>query len=166
MIPVWQNIKGQNGNCMQATVASLLELEINAVPNFKLAGKRALRDVIAFMKQHGYSFVRLINPKQDLTTIKDEEGINGYFFGIVRSKINIEGHHAVVVDRNCNIIHTVNKEYDGIKQFDKRSESEINGLIFIFVFNPTNSNDTDEILKSRRMARKHSLRAVLLNNEK
>ncbi len=85
MIPVWQNITGQNGNCMQAAIASLLEVELDTVPNFKTAGKRALRDMIQFMKSRGYSFVRLITPKSDLNTVSSEFGVNGYFFAVVRS---------------------------------------------------------------------------------
>lgn len=161
MKPVWQNITGVNGNCMQATIASLLEVDLNCVPNFKLAGKRALRDLIEYMKIHGYSFVRLVTPKTDLKSISSEVGVNGYFFAIVRSLVNDGGHHAVVIDRNCNIVHPVNKKYDGITEFEKRSVNEINGIMYIFVFNPTMPEDTDESLRKRRLNRKKNIRTKL-----
>jgi hypothetical protein len=161
MKPVWQNIKGVNGNCMQAAIASILELELEEVPNFKLLGKRALRVLIEFMKSHNYSFVRLVTPKSDLSSVSSEIGVNGYFFAIVRSQVNEGGHHAVVIDKNCNIVHPVNKKYEGITEFEKRSDKEINGIVYIFVFNPTKIGDTDELLRKNRLNKNKSIRSKL-----
>ncbi len=161
MKPVWQNITGQNGNCMQAAIASLLEIELDAVPNFKVAGKRALRDMIEFMKLNGYSFVRLITPKSNLSTVAMEPGVNGYFFAVVRSLVNDGGHHAVVIDSKCNIVHTVNKKYEGITEFEKQSKAEINGIVYIFVFNPKSDEDTDELLRKKRMTRRNNIRSKM-----
>ncbi len=71
------------------------------------------------------------------------------------------GHYAVVVDRKCNIVHPVNKKYDGITEFEKHSESEINGIVYIFVFNPTMPDDTDELLRKKRMTRNNSIRSKM-----
>ena len=39
MIPVMQTVFGDNGNCMQACVASLLELPLEDVPQFLIHGQ-------------------------------------------------------------------------------------------------------------------------------
>ena len=160
MKQVWQDITGENGNCMQAAIASLLELELNEVPNFKAAGKRALRNMIDFMRERGYSFVSLVRPKHGLRCISSEIGVNGYFFAVVRSRVNDGGHHAVVIDRECNIVNPVNRKYEGMKEFEKLSEDEINGIVHVFVFNPTTVEDTEDVLRRRRMTRKNSVRSM------
>lgn len=160
MKPVWQNITGFYGNCMQATIASLLELDLDQVPHFRLAEKRALKNMIEFMSEKGYSFTKLLTPKTDLLSVKSEEGVNGYFFAIVRSKT--KGlYHAVVIDRQCNIVHPTNIKYAGITEFEKRSEGEINGILYIFVFSPASPDDTEESLRKKRLTRKNSIRKSL-----
>ena len=39
MKPVMQTVFGENGNCMQACVASLLELPLEDVPHFPISGQ-------------------------------------------------------------------------------------------------------------------------------
>lgn len=158
---VWQNIRGQDGNCMQAAVASLLELNLDSVPNFKTFGKMAMRCMIDFMWDNGYSFVMLVRPRHGLRLISNEPGVDGHFFAVVRSVANHGGHHAVIIDRECNIVHPVNSEYDGMTEFERRSEDEINGITYVFVFNPTKPGETKELLERRRMSRKNNIRSKM-----
>ncbi|MFJ6085154.1 hypothetical protein ACIQI8_27475 [Streptomyces sp. NPDC092369] len=60
MRPVTQSIlhddpEGRPGNCLQATVASLLELPLKSVPHFIAEGPRWLELMEAFCRGQGYA---------------------------------------------------------------------------------------------------------------
>ena len=113
------NVVQGEGNCMQAVVASLLELDLKKVPNFiKYANKEltwdnTLNELYKFMSKRVYQLEEIdikINDKPvsalDITEI--DGGVNGYFLAIVPNQTYTDTQHAVVVDEDLNIVHDPN----------------------------------------------------------
>ena len=106
MIKVYQTrISNTDGNCAQATIASLLNLKLKDVPDFVRNHhiKPMNTEIIKFLKSKGFNTQYSKPPK----VIRDK-GINGYFYAIVRSQTFNNTQHAVVIDKNLNIVHDPN----------------------------------------------------------
>lgn len=149
MKKVYQTIVDNvHGNCMQAAVASLFEEELKNVPNFvEFSNDEWWNEFVKYFESKGYKeIIPLYNPiiwpnilpEYSLDRLKEYNGINGYFFGKVCSpKYNPEGilsgaWHAVVVDKNFNIVHDVNPNNINIKY--PLHEEKYNGIRSIEVF--------------------------------
>ena len=110
-------VSKDNGNCAQAVIASLFNLNLNDVPDFVENHhiKPMAAEIVKFHKERGFKagyIYKNTNPniitKTLLDITKNDEGINGYFYAVVKSKTFDNGLHAVVVDKNLNIIHDPN----------------------------------------------------------
>lgn len=118
MKKVYQTIVDKDhGNCMQAAIASLLELELEEVPDFNEFSKNGNTDFKNTL--HGF----IISYNYDACTInrrhnRDTEflkkvarfdgGVNGYFYASVPSQTYPDRTHAVIVDMDLNIVHDPN----------------------------------------------------------
>lgn len=101
-----------DGDCMRAVVASLLELDLNEVPNFIEYREASNFEMMkfffdkkyhpCFIYKHNYTTEQLI----EIANICG--GVNGYFYASVPSQTYKDGGHAVVVDLNLNIVHDPN----------------------------------------------------------
>lgn len=114
MKPVEQLVSdGEVGDCMRAVVASLLELQTEQVPHFRLfetLNPRKLPNKAGgwfsvfsyFLMANGYKLGhnKHFNSGDPLA----EDSINGHFFAVVNSR-NFEGTHAVVMDMNGVVVH-------------------------------------------------------------
>lgn len=115
MRKVYQTIvdKG-SGNCVQAVVASLLEKNIDEVPNFISFGSNWRIELYKFFVDMGYSNnpIQIYrgghNAEELIKIAKFDGGINGYLFAVVPSQTYSETTHAVVVDMNLKIVHDPN----------------------------------------------------------
>ena len=97
-----------HGNCMQAVVASLFELELDQVPNF-IEEESWYWKMHEFYQERGYQLGTFGGSLEMLkTAAKFDGGVNGYFDATVASKIFEGGTHAVVVDMDMNIVHDPN----------------------------------------------------------
>jgi len=121
MKKIFQTIVDKNhGNCMQAVVASLFDLELNQVPNF-IESDSWFIDMMNFFKKQGYSDICPIykNRHDDKLFLKKvakfDKGVNGYFYASVPSQTYEDITHAVVVDENLNIIHDPNPNQMALK---------------------------------------------------
>ena len=115
MTPVMQTIiDAEYGNCFQATIASLLDLPLEAVPHF-LRSEELWHDVYtAFMWAHGWDWKGDVSghgEKED-RPLKAEETVNGHYYASVRSRVFKGGLHAVVMDLDGVIVHDPNPESD------------------------------------------------------
>lgn len=158
MIKVFQTIiNAGHGNCMQAAMASLFELKLEEVPNFK-EEESWFGSMYKFVREHGYDFDgTLYNRKNGLWNgtilkgyedrfeeIKNMEGINGYFYAVVYSPkyYKLAEHpkdsvtHAVIIDKDFNIIHDPNPENQELKKYPYADEIGYNGIADIFMINP------------------------------
>ena len=113
MKKVYQTIVDRgHGNCMQAVVASLFNLELEEVPNYIELGSRWFLTMRETYNEKGYSLCPF-NPKGDIEftkrLLKIDGGVNGYWYASVESKFfGKEVTHAVVIDKNMNVIHDPN----------------------------------------------------------
>lgn len=80
---------GQRGNCMQAAIASLLNLEMHEVPNF-IESKDFWEDLRYFVESKGYVYEGTCSPDQKF------KGIGGYVIVIGQSPRNKDISHAVI----------------------------------------------------------------------
>jgi len=114
MKKVYQTIvDNKSGNCMQAVIASLFELALEEVPPFIEYGERWYEVFYQFLKGRNYEFAYFNKGKNEtmdfmrkLATF--DGGINGYFYGVVASQTFPGGEHAVVIDKDLNIVHDPN----------------------------------------------------------
>jgi hypothetical protein len=161
MIRVYQTIVDKGtGNCMQAAIASLLNLQLNDVPNFKELGYDWFSALNNLLNELGYEYegclynynaFRIINERKnvesaDLRTrfnkIKEMEGVDGYFYASVYSPkyYNVNDNppitHAVIINKSLDIVHDVNPEYVDIKSYPEQEKLKYNGILNIFMINP------------------------------
>lgn len=113
MKKVYQTIvdKG-HGNCMQAAVASLFDLELEEVPNF-IELEEGNGGVLQFMYKRGFDACYINRYRHESTEFlrkvaKFDGGVNGYLYATVPSQTFTDVHHAVIVDLDLNIIHDPN----------------------------------------------------------
>jgi hypothetical protein len=155
MIKIYQTIVDEGkGNCMQAAFASLLHLPLAQVPHFKdvppgmtwfglmwefLLENNCNFDGTLYNCNH-YKIDSNYSPQKqdDFPLIKEMEGIDGYFFASVFSpKFYKPGintvQHAVLIDKDFNIVHPVNKEYDGMIDFPEHEQLGYHGITNIFM---------------------------------
>lgn len=150
MTPVFQTIVDPGkGNCMQAAIASLFDLKLEEVPNF-VEHKEWFPVLYKFIESQGaefdgtlYNHGKDVLPEFRVEKIKDLPGINGYFYAAVYSpkywnKDKEECHqitHAVIVDKDLNIVHDPNLEYDGLTKYPMADELGHNGILCVYMIN-------------------------------
>jgi hypothetical protein len=122
MKKVFQTIVDKkHGNCMQAAVASLLELELEQVPNFISYGEDWGKVWWNFWDEKGYSYypTTIVKSKRGTEELKNvakfDKGINGYFYATVNSQTYSDGTHAIIVDENLNVVHDPNPNQLALK---------------------------------------------------
>jgi len=107
MIPVMQEFNNNiYGDCKRAVYASLLDLPIDAVPNFSRHKRRNKLVFIQFLFSCGWEFYGYGRYNGVITTLpRIEDSLNGYFQAVVKSK-NFEGtSHCVVMDVTGLVVH-------------------------------------------------------------
>ena len=106
MIPVEQQLIDSNsGDCMRATVASLLNLPLDAVPNFLLSEELYHDVYTSFFWAHGWNYTGNISAGVDPLPIDATKSINGYFPASVKSYLFNGNTHSVVMDINGVVVH-------------------------------------------------------------
>jgi len=124
-----KNVSNINGDCMRAAVASLFNEDIENVPNFIECGTEWWDVFEKYFESKGYTeVIYLYNPimwprtvaEHSLERLSEFKGVEGFFYATVCSpKYNQNGDlsgitHAVLVDKNFNIVHDPNPEYKDI----------------------------------------------------
>jgi hypothetical protein len=109
----------QVGDCMRASVASLLDLPIEAVPHFLLSGELYHDVYVSFFWAHGWEYIGNISGGVDPCELKEDQSINGYFPASVQSYLFNGNTHAVIMDCNGVIVHdpSPSKHYNGRKVY-------------------------------------------------
>ncbi len=106
MKKVYQTVidKGK-GNCMQAGLASMFELDITQVPNLILYGKHEWFNVFwHFLLGIGYEYKGSIRRE----TPKRKDLINGCVYATVKSKTFKGAMHTVLINSVGRVIHDPN----------------------------------------------------------
>lgn len=125
MKKVFQTVVSKdNGNCMQAAIASLFDLDLNEVPNFIEFDKDGLGnaqyELLKFLRSKGLDYCHINrSSKRDFEELKRiakfDGGVNGYFYATVPSQTFENIGHAVVVDTDLNIVHDPNPNQLALK---------------------------------------------------
>lgn len=132
----------EKGNCMQAVFASLFEVSISEVPDFVACGEEWFNAICNFAKSHGYKHVGdLYNghgvlEEYHIKNIDKYEGVKGFFYASVPSpKYYNEGiYHAVICDKNLDIVHDPNPENKDIDFYPYANNIGYNGIRQIWIF--------------------------------
>lgn len=152
---IYQTILNEKwANCMQTAFASLFEISIYDTPHFKAiwhyGDKQWFEHMVNFVTKMGYDFNgKIVNPnlhkeketKYNFEDIRNMDGVDGYFYAVVYSpilyKANDKKHptHAVIIDKDFNIVNPINKNYTNIKQFPKHEKIGYNGIVYIYIIN-------------------------------
>lgn len=140
MIKVDQTIVCKDkGNCTQATLASLFELPLDDVINIaELPDLDWFTPFTKWIKSIGYDYYGVINAHSNTVetfkALRSVYAVDGYFYAVVPSKTFENVTHAVIMDREGNIVHdpNPNKKWQGINVV-------VSGdLIYWYVFEPKN----------------------------
>jgi len=120
MKKVYQTIveKGK-GNCQQAVIASLFELDLEEVPHFIEYQEAWYDKMEEFVKSKGYPNLRcfqVVNSMDlNFKVLEQDGGINGYWSAAVKSQTFENTLHAVVIDKNMNVVHDPNPNQRALK---------------------------------------------------
>jgi predicted RND superfamily exporter protein len=117
MKPVYQTVVDKGlGNCMQAAIASMFELELDDVPNFVLWADNLewYHKYTNFMQAKGFD-VETISCNTNFVTketiyedLKRAKCINEAIYCSVKSSIFEGGSHAVLINNRGIVIHDPN----------------------------------------------------------
>ena len=114
MIPIDQTILNKTrGNCIQAVVASMFELELTQVPNFVLFGKGYWNMLYYFICGLGYQIgCRDIK----FFPFSHSDMVNGCIMAFVKSKTYKHVTHAILINDLGRVIHDPNpkKQYQDV----------------------------------------------------
>lgn len=168
MKPVYQTIFcNVKGNCYAAIIASLLEKTLEDVPNF-IEQEDCHKAVCDFLQPLGYSYCQyLVNgnrrdeSKYQFDFFQKElpliGSINGYYDAVVYSPnfFDMEKYisnpnyepvcHAVIVDKNFNIVHDPNPNYEKIDKYPLANEVGYNGVIGIVLWKKADIISTNSL---------------------
>lgn len=140
------------GDCMRAALCSLIGVSDENVNNF--IENDYWKDICDFLDVNGFSYEGMLwNPNLRYFThptescfkevkvndfllldhIKDFKGVDGLFLGSVFSPKyfsleNILATHAVIVDKDFNIVFDPNPEYQGIREYPLSRLIGYNGI--------------------------------------
>jgi len=111
------------GNCTQAAIASLFELELNDVPNFiEMENSKWYLEFMAFFVEQGYNTPTPFNinshsfsKEEKLRILKHDQGVKGYFYASVPSQTYKGVTHAVIIDQEMNVVHDPNPNQLALK---------------------------------------------------
>lgn len=108
MKPVDQKEVAQGtGDCLRATVASLLELPLECVPHFRIMDdKKWFSAFVDYLMDHGYEFHGTGYP--DVPSLQECPNVDGYVIASVLSRTFAGVTHSVIVDMDFQVVHDPN----------------------------------------------------------
>ena len=148
------------GNCSAAVLASLFERDINDIPD--VTGEGWFSMLWKYIKSEGFvyegmfhnkNYTRLMNPTGECfkdvkylssniitpSKLQNHSGVNGYFYAAVLSpelfNWTDQTTHAVVIDKNYNIVHDPNPNNKNILRYPLSNMMGYNGIIWVMLIN-------------------------------
>lgn len=104
-----QEVDKGTGDCMRASIASVLETDLQAVPHFTRTDKEKWFSVLYyFMVSYGFIYSGTWWPVRGKEELKESDSINGFYLVSVTSRTYEESEgitHMVIMDCNWNVIH-------------------------------------------------------------
>ena len=137
------------GDCMKCAIATLFKLKYEDVPHFIEHDDwhKIYRD---FLVTQGYSwygertnsrcFGHCGEPNSIKQHLESEEGVGGLFYATVYSPKYYNraddrpSTHAVLVDKELNIVFDPNPEYQDIEEYPEAKWIRYNGIVSVDIF--------------------------------
>jgi hypothetical protein len=117
-------VDAEFGDCTRACLASILELDIDAVPNFIRFKGKWMRIFWPYINALGYQFYGTGWPKSEAKpnghVVSECPNIDGFVIASVPSRSFEGGGHAVVMNINGLVVHdpNPNKAWEGVNVLD------------------------------------------------
>ena len=142
MIKNYQQNFDKDPDCIRSVISSLLDKNLKDVPNFFKYGKDWFYYLENYMNNNSYTCKGILFNKKDkeypesyidISELKNYKGINGHFYASVYSPLLFKNSktHAVIINRNYNIIHDPNPYYKGLKEYPLKKELGYNGILYL-----------------------------------
>lgn len=109
MTPIDQiEINSKTGDCMRASIASILDLELQAVPHFtRMPDDLWFKVLYYFFYANNYVYSGVRKYTNQKLPLK-KYSINNHYLASVKSRSYGEVGHMVVVDKNLKVVHDPN----------------------------------------------------------
>jgi len=160
MTKVFQRfVDGEKGDCMQAAISSLFDIPYEDTPKFIEYTDGFALPLNQLAMKMGYAWGGILhnvspyNPeysKYHISSLKNHKGVNGFFYASVYSpkyfkEDDIEKGtavtHAVIIDRDYNIVHDPNPGNAGIKEYPMADKIGYNGILYVLILNPAKNGE-------------------------
>lgn len=113
---IQKEINPKTGDCMRASIASVLDVDIESVPHLTRAPLSKWFSILYyFMVAHGWVYYGSWHPICGKRKLLLKHSFNGFYLASVNSKTYKTGTHMVVMDRNWKVAHDPhpNKKWQG-----------------------------------------------------
>jgi len=109
MKPVFQSSTDpERGDCQRAAIASLFDLELEQVPNFRLFPDSNWHKVYwHFLLSLGWEYNGCASASRHIEFL-NYENINGFYYAVVKSRTNPGRFHSVIIDSAGVVAHDPN----------------------------------------------------------
>ena len=109
-----QEVGKKTGDCMRASIASVLEVELQTVPHITRISERKWFPVMYyFFIAHEYKYCGFWYPKQGRRKLLKKHSFDGHYLASVNSRtypVEDGITHMVVIDSDLNIVHDPHPE--------------------------------------------------------
>lgn len=140
-----QEVDSKTGDCMRAAIASVLEIDLQAVPHLTRTDKEKWFSVLYyFLAAYEFLYSGMWVPaegKQKLQLLK-KYSINGFYLAVVNSRtypLEAKVTHMVVMDTNWKVAHDPHPS----KSWQDESLLDNKDLKSIYKFRKMNETDKD-----------------------
>lgn len=149
MEKIYQRLVDKNkGDCMRAAIASLLNMDYEQVPNF-IEDERGYFPLLwEFLQSTDYEYKGFLHNPMEKVNMHEEcfvgalskyDGVDGIFYASVYSpkyydtSDPVPNTHAVLIDKNYNIVHDPNPGNKDVIEYPLAKELGYNGIINIML---------------------------------
>lgn len=99
----------KTGDCMRASIASVLEVDLQAVPHLTRTPEDKWFSVMYyFLISYGYIYSGMWYPSQPKRSLRKGDSFSGFYLAVVSSKTHKGKTHMVVMDDNWKVVHDPN----------------------------------------------------------
>lgn len=140
-----QEVDKITGDCMRASIASVLECDLQVVPHITRIASRVpwFSVMYYFMVAHKYLYRGIFYPHEGRRKLLNRHSFNGFYLAGVKSRTYAatedDVSHMVVIDRNFIVIHDPhpdkkwqgehlwgNPNFENVYKFEKMNKTDIN----------------------------------------
>jgi len=135
-----KEVHQKTGDCMRASIASVLEIDIEAVPHLTRTNSDKWFTVLYyFMIAYGWKYRGMWHPATGKRKLLLRHSFNGFYLASVKSKTYDGATHMIVMDRNWKVAHdpSPNKKWQG------KSLRDSSNLVGVYTFRKMDDTDKE-----------------------